>query len=84
MFSLTALTALFIAVANAAPASSPFTFYNLPTPLSGPCDSAEGSDGALWVSNILANTIARIDPNSGNVEGMFPLPSPFRMGTDTR
>ena len=54
---------------EAAPTSSAFTFYDLPTPLSGPCDSVQGPDGALWVSNILANTIARIDPKTGAVEG---------------
>jgi streptogramin lyase len=58
-------------LAIAAPAPSSFTFYNLPTPLSGPCDSVQGPDGALWVSNILANTIARIDPNTGDVEGKY-------------
>lgn len=71
----TGVTWLIVALgqlANAAPAPSSFTFYNLPTPLSGPCDSAEGPDGALWVSNILANTIARIDPNTGVVEGNYP------------
>lgn len=25
-----------------------FTLYDLPTPLTGPCDLAEGPDGALW------------------------------------
>lgn len=25
-----------------------FTFYQMPTPLSGICDLAEGPDGALW------------------------------------
>ncbi|TID27262.1 NHL repeat-containing protein [Venturia nashicola] len=44
-----------------------FTFYDMPTPLSGPCDLATGPDGALWVQNILVDTIVRIDPVSGQV-----------------
>lgn len=48
-----------------------FTFYDMPTPVSGPCDSATGPDGALWVQNILVDTIVRIDPLSGEVSGSY-------------
>ncbi|KAE9387039.1 soluble quino protein glucose dehydrogenase [Gymnopus androsaceus JB14] len=47
---------------------SPFSFYNLSTPLSGPCDICTGPDGALWVQNILVDKIARVDPATGDVE----------------
>ncbi|QDS72785.1 hypothetical protein FKW77_005458 [Venturia effusa] len=44
-----------------------FAFYDMPTPGSGPCDSATGPDGALWAQNILVDTNVRIDPGTGQV-----------------
>lgn len=71
---LTTILAAYVGLVVAAPAPSSFTFYNMPTPLSGPCDSCTGPDGALWVQNILVDTIARIDPNTGKVDGMKSIP----------
>lgn len=59
-------------------AADPFTFYDMPTPLAGPCDLCEGPDGAEWVQDLLANKIARIDPTTGLVEEYeipFTLPT---------
>lgn len=52
---------------------SSFTFYDLPTPLSGPCDLCEGPDGALWGQDQLGPSLFRIDPASGDVED-FKIP----------
>lgn len=49
-------------------AASKFRFFNLTTPESGPCDLCEGPDGALWVQDILAPKIARIDLHTGKVD----------------
>ena len=50
-----------------------FKFFDLKTPLSGPCDLVEGPDGALWGEAILVNHIFRVDPSSGEVLE-FPIP----------
>lgn len=50
-----------------------FTYYDMPTPLSGPCDLTTGPDGALWVQDILTNKIARLDPDTGKIEE-FTIP----------
>ncbi|KAL9060469.1 MAG: hypothetical protein Q9162_000642 [Coniocarpon cinnabarinum] len=50
-----------------------FTFFDLETPLSGPCDLVEGPDGALWGEAILVNHIFRIDTATGAVEE-YPIP----------
>lgn len=72
--TITVVAGFVAQLAFAAPAASRFTFYNLPTPESGPCDAVAGPDGALWVQNILVNTIVRIDPASGSVKGMVCRP----------
>jgi streptogramin lyase len=54
-----------------------FTFYQMPTPLSGICDLAVGPDGALWGIEQLVNNLVRLDPESGEVEE-FPIP--FSLG----
>lgn len=68
--ALTAFLALGLGV-GAAPtkrADSPFSFYEMPTDLSGPCDLTTGPDGALWVQDQLVNKLARIDVNTGEVD----------------
>jgi hypothetical protein len=50
-----------------------FDFYQMPTPLSGICDLAEGPDGALWGVQQLVNQLVRLDPITGVVEE-FPIP----------
>ncbi|KAK4494681.1 hypothetical protein PRZ48_014037 [Zasmidium cellare] len=50
-----------------------FTFYPIPTPLSGICDLAEGHDKAIWFEDILVNRIGRLDPNTGVVTD-YPIP----------
>ena len=36
--------------------ASRFTLYDLNTPATGPCDLAEGPDGAIWGQSILKKT----------------------------
>ena len=50
-----------------------FKFYPLPSPLTGICDLANGTDGALWGEDILENYIVRLDPTTGNIE-QYPIP----------
>ena len=50
-----------------------FTFYDLPTTLSGPCDLCAGPDGALWGQDQLVNQVFRIDPESSRIE-TFDIP----------
>lgn len=50
-----------------------FTFFDLPTPLVGPCDLEHGPDGALWGQGILDNIFFRIDPETGDITE-FPIP----------
>ncbi|KAF2085993.1 calcium-dependent phosphotriesterase [Saccharata proteae CBS 121410] len=47
--------------------ANPFTFYNLPTPLSGPCDLCTGPDNAIWAQDILVDKLVRLDPLTGSV-----------------
>lgn len=54
--------------ASAAASDSLFTYYEMPTALAGPCDLCTGPDGAIWVQDILVDKIARIDPDTGDVE----------------
>lgn len=71
-------TALFQHV-QAAPAGqvSPedprFTYYPFGSILSGPCDLTTGPDGAVWSSNILKDSIGRVDPVTGEV-AEYPIP----------
>jgi streptogramin lyase len=63
---------------SAAPAllerdTSRFTYYDMTTPLIGPCDLAVGPDGALWGQGILVDTFFRVDPATGRVDE-FPIP----------
>jgi streptogramin lyase len=66
-----------LSVAAAAPAAdahaSRFTYYDMLTPLAGPCDLTTGPDGAIWASDLLVDKIARIDPKTGVVEE-FAIP----------
>lgn len=73
MKGLNALAAALVsAVAIAAP-SSRFKFYDLPTPLSGPCDLTTGPDGALWGQDQFVNKIFRIDTNTSQIQE-FEIP----------
>jgi streptogramin lyase len=45
----------------------------MPTAAAGPCDLAEGPDGALWGEDFLKNIIFRLDPQSGHIEE-YPIP----------
>nr|POE48324.1 virginiamycin b lyase [Quercus suber] len=59
-------------------AAGTFTFYDMKTLLAGPCDLAEGPDGALWGQDILVDKIFRVDPKSGNVDEYdIPFTTPF-------
>ncbi|CZT22432.1 uncharacterized protein RCC_08302 [Ramularia collo-cygni] len=59
-----------------------FTFYQMPTPLSGICDLCEGPDGALWGIEQLVNNLVRLDPETGEVEE-YPIPFSFGIGNAT-
>lgn len=62
---------------GAAPTSSGFTFYDLPTPESGPCDICEGHDGMVYIQNFLVDTLVRLDPNTGKMtEYQIPYKNP--------
>lgn len=50
-----------------------FRLYDLPTPLTGPCDLEVGPDNALWGQGILKNIFFRVDPASGHVDE-YPIP----------
>ncbi|KAG4443915.1 hypothetical protein IFR05_000555 [Cadophora sp. M221] len=55
-----------------------FTLYDLPTPLTGPCDLEHGPDGALWGQGILDNIFFRIDPSTGVItEYQIPFTTPL-------
>lgn len=60
--------ALRVAAAPAFADESRFTVYEMPTPLAGPCDLTTGPDGAIWVSYMLDNKLARIDPDTGKID----------------
>lgn len=83
--ALSATAALFAAAAIAHPldelaerANSRFEFYDLPTPLSGPCDLTPDSDGYLWGEDILVNKIFRLDPHTKAVkEFSIPFTTPL-------
>ncbi|USW51423.1 Putative WD40/YVTN repeat-like-containing domain superfamily [Septoria linicola] len=55
-----------------------FTYTYMKTPLSGPCDVSEGTDGLIYVQELLANKIARVNQNTGDVKE-FDIP--FTLGT---
>jgi virginiamycin B lyase len=53
----------------------PIKEYNVPTPKARPHDPAVAPDGALWVTEQMANKLGRLDPNSGNFKE-YPLKTP--------
>jgi len=70
------LTSSLVAAAPASEAAaldSRFRYYEMPTPMAGPCDLCTGPDGAIWAQDILVDKIARIDPHTGEVEE-FEIP----------
>ena len=50
-----------------------FTYKQMTTPFSGPCDVSEGTDGHVYVQELLANQIARYNQNTGELKE-FPIP----------
>ena len=55
------------ALAVPAPRSpSRFTFYDLKTPLAGPCDLNTGPDGEIYASTFLSNKLIYIDRTAAN------------------
>jgi len=68
---------LFGACCQAAPQASKFTFYDMPTALSGPCDICEGPDGMVWIQNFLVDTLVRLNPATGErTEYQIPYKNP--------
>ena len=49
--------------------------YDIPTPKARPHDPAVGPDGALWVTEQMANKLGRLDPNTGQFRE-YPLKTP--------
>jgi hypothetical protein len=61
----------------AIPTASPFTFYDMPTALSGPCDICEGHDGYVYIQNFLVDTLVKLDPATGErTEYQIPYKNP--------
>ena len=59
------LSAAVVTGTFAAPAS-PFTFFDLQTPLAAPCDLNTGPNGEIYASTFLANKLVYIDRTSNN------------------
>lgn len=55
-----------------------FTYTNMQTPLSGPCDVSEGTDGLIYIQQVLANKIARYNQNTGELKE-FDIPFSTRL-----
>ncbi|KAK5125941.1 hypothetical protein LTR85_011296 [Meristemomyces frigidus] len=80
-YSKLSLGLLGVLVSHLAPAAaqnftsdpSRFKIFELLEAESGPCDLCTGPDDAIWAQNILTDTIARIDPQTGTVEE-YPIP----------
>src|SRR5947207_13687860 len=49
--------------------------YDVPTPKARPHDPAVSPDGALWVTEQMANKLGRLDPNTGQFRD-YPLKTP--------
>jgi virginiamycin B lyase len=49
--------------------------YDVPTPHARPHDPAVAPDGALWVTEQMANKLGRLDPNTGKFQE-YPLKTP--------
>jgi virginiamycin B lyase len=49
--------------------------YSVPTPNARPHDPAVSSDGALWVTEQMANKLGRLDPHTGKFRE-YPLKTP--------
>lgn len=45
-----------------------FTVFDMPEALAGPCDMETGPDGAIWTQYQLDNKLARIDPETGQID----------------
>lgn len=69
------LTIFAACVSLAAAATVTIHEWDLPKPRSLPHDPAVGPDGALWYTAMLANTIGRLDPQSGKIRE-YPLKTP--------
>ena len=53
----------------------PIKEYDVPTPHARPHDPAVAPDGALWVTEQMANKLGRLDPNTGKFRE-YPLKTP--------
>lgn len=63
---------------------SAFTSWDLPTPLSGPCDVSTGPDNMIYVQEFFSDKIARFDPQTGefteyNIPFTVPLLDNFTL-----
>lgn len=69
---------IFISVSAFAAVDSltvPIKEYNVPTPKARPHDPAVAPDGALWVTEQMANKLGRLDPHNGSFRE-YPLKTP--------
>ena len=49
--------------------------WDVPTAKSFPHDPAVGSDGSLWYTGMMSNTLGRLDPTTGKIKE-HPLKTP--------
>lgn len=67
LVSVAFATAVFAAPApQAAGSAARFTYYNLKTPVAGPCDLYTGPDGNIYASTFLADKLVKITRTSAN------------------
>lgn len=79
LLALTALPTVFTAPVLETRAASRFDLYELPTPLTGPCDLEVDPNGKyLWGIGIADNIFFRVDPSTGHVdEYQIPFTTPL-------
>jgi len=66
LFSALAFASSTVAVTNQINVpESAFSFWDLPTALSGPCDVSTGPDNMLYVQEFFSDKIARFNPQTG-------------------
>jgi hypothetical protein len=77
LYSLLVAALLKASSCAAVPTASPFTFYEMPTALSGPCDMCEGHDGYVYIQNFLVDTLVKLNPATGErTEYQIPYKNP--------
>ena len=60
------------------PAKISFKAWQAPTPGSRPHDPLAASDGSLWYTGQMANVLGRVDPKTGDDQGISAQDRAFR------